>query len=821
MKKLLFGSAIATAVFACAGIAQADTVKNWANGTIINAAMWGSKASPVAVTNDNDYILYSFSTDTAGASNPSSYPDSNLPFAGHSLTLNATLLFSNLGSNVAQFPGEGGVTVSHGVTLRHWNTSASAHWSTLTGTVLNVVKTMYVKGTKQAGGVLHWNWWIPLVGDANTSVEVGARYHATYQGTTDLCLYGDCSQYLGKLAVKGNNSTCGFGAAFGGDVTVESTTAGAGHAALLAGDVSVKSMTFAAGDTTLRVVGSGVKSVRTLALVDGMTIVYESTGSGDDLVGGGYIKVSDSLTLASGSSVVLKVEKKAMELATWAACTNRVKLLEYAGADAASFVGAGKFTFEAQDTLSYKYYTFDPGAVTYYEDLDANGHFCVYAEVERPIVYQIMSDSSGGSHPGSALATGAGQYKWSDHRDQHAGAHYVVTNGMQLMVLSGTGSDRFVGDTLTVLSGASFTPCSDDPKTFYTTNLTLFAGALVKSYSTRPYVSITGCVVRLSGASSGYVDLRLMTDSGARDLYFANGICGNAGLRIIDYTDRTAALKTDHRCYLAAPSPDYYGFIEVTPRYVEQDQANSLSQAFLTIADAAALGGKTKQSTVQDRLAVYGNQGLEITGDTTFDDPLGRISFKTITHRNVPAKVLVAAGKTARINNSIKFYGRMRKLGAGTLAFGNRELAFVAEASRPEDDNVFFVEEGAFMPLTQEAVDGLAVVFTNNATLMLPYTSTYGLYNKTEKWHDKPLTVAAGSKITVRIVDPDDANWRPSVGVPYVVCTLPTGYEGVTESDFKAASVTGLKGEITSEETADGKQFKVTYQSAGLMLFMR
>lgn len=831
MRRLMFGSAVAL-VFAT-GVASAATYCNFKDGSVVEA-LWTNVADSASVqvkpTAGNDYLLYKME---GNGGNPNSYPNTaNTTFTGDSLTIKSTttLAFSNLGANWANFEGPRGLITESGATLRHWSaTKNNTDTSTMTGTVLTVNGNLYVRATKEFPYVMHWDWCLPIEGNASAKMNVGGLY-STNRGTLDLRLCGDCSKFLGELKVDANKSSCTFNTPFGGSSIAVATPAGIAFAGTAS---SICRITFTgtdAGENTFLRVGAakGLTVNGNLAMVGG-SIYFDPVGSMDTLAMPRPLVVTGAFT--STAPLTLVVEKKAMSMATWHFTSNRIELIRAPRASAAGL--EGKFSAIVANDNCSSYYDFDPGTITVETETD-DTYFRVFGVVERPVVYQLETDSSSTNsvtkHAGSSLETGLGQYKWSDHRDQHAGAHYVVPGGKQLLVATGdNGSDTFLGDSLTVLRGGTLAVSG----TFLVTNLTLRSGVTVASWG-MPSV-ITGCVVRTEQADAekaSLITVRLNSNP-TRNLHFANGLSGNVNMDIVDWTSTDQA-KAPHYFYIDAPCPNYLGrCTTITPKLNQQVEANC-REAVLSIKSADALGRPLNTSSyIEDTLVLSANQTLQVTEDTVFSNSTRQISVKMSDYGYSsslgwypPAKFDVVAGKTAVFRQPIKFYGQLSKTGGGTLAL-NGNVRTVGENYRHYGDNVLTVTEGAIKPLAMNCVTGLSVAFAASGVLALDVNPTddnvgrYGLYCMPTRWVEEgqqPLVAPTDGKINVRFDVASGAAMPQTATV--AVCTVPAT-SSVTEASF-VSRTPGRVVTFTSATNDDGTRTISAYlEPAGLMLFMR
>jgi hypothetical protein len=142
----------------------------------------------------------------------------------------------------------------------------------------------------------------------------------------------------------------------------------------------------------------------------------------------------------------------------------------------------------------------------------------------------------------------------------------------------------------------------------------------------------------------------------------------------------------------------------------------------LWVADQRNLGGAIPgaNAPVFDALTVTDRQILRTKCDVTFDEPTRGIY--------VPfgARFRVDENQTLTIKQQLTYAGKIEKIGVGTLALGGtaRFTADVLETPYAnntflEGTNVLDVCEGAIKPLSAAAFAGVAVVMSNNTSIVL------------------------------------------------------------------------------------------------------
>jgi autotransporter-associated beta strand protein len=168
---------------------------------------------------------------------------------------------------------------------------------------------------------------------------------------------------------------------------------------------------------------------------------------------------------------------------------------------------------------------------------------------------------------------------------------------------------------------------------------------------------------------------------------------------------------------------------------------------------------------------------------------------------------------TLTILRPLNVNGNLVKEGAGTLALGGT-LTFNGEtqsATPTAGQNLLTVRGGAIMPLATNAFDGLAITFTNNASIKLDATTAdadllgYGIVNVKET--TAPIALAANqASIPVTVTPPEGNLSRFSVAI----CTIGSASAAnLPETTFSVANVSHYRcRRVVKRTNADGT---VTY----------
>lgn len=176
----------------------------------------------------------------------------------------------------------------------------------------------------------------------------------------------------------------------------------------------------------------------------------------------------------------------------------------------------------------------------------------------------------------------------------------------------------------------------------------------------------------------------------------------------------------------------------------------------LFVYDERNLGGR-RDTFAYDALYLEHYSDLFPLNDVTFTDDWNRgIAIGDI------GRMHVMNGLTLTILRPLNVNGHLVKEGAGTLALGGT-LTFGGEAQADVPTsgmNLLTVKGGSIKPLAAHAFDGLAITFTNNASIKLDATTSdadllnYGIIDVKET--AAPITLAANqTTIPVTVTPPD------------------------------------------------------------------
>jgi len=231
-------------------------------------------------------------------------------------------------------------------------------------------------------------------------------------------------------------------------------------------------------------------------------------------------------------------------------------------------------------------------------------------------------------------------------------------------------------------------------------------------------------------------------------LRFESEVFGGGDFSLESWRDTRTASTTQVGTYeFTALNTNFTGKIAVTMPYSTSNSdgvlvPNWTQKQRLFVSDERNLGGK-RGAFAYDALLLEHYSDLVPLCDVTFTDGWNRgIAIGDV------GRMRVNDGLTLAILRPLNVNGRLVKEGAGTLALGGT-LTFggAAQSATPTSGSNFLdVTDGYLKPLSVEAVDGLAITFTNSAALLLDATTAdadllrYGLRNVKEA--TAPITLA-------------------------------------------------------------------------------
>lgn len=717
--------------------------------------------------------------------------------------------------NTIEFPRDG-LELGSGALLRHRVVNTSEGNTVYNGSQI-VVNTdggegnaVQIGGLKNPGGIANVIFNAPLVGAANQCVKV-YKNDNSHLGMVRLRLNGDASRFYGTIWTEGSVSNkIAFGdTVFNGSAQLRDTTSSFESYATNSAFAKEVVATTAAGGNSFVIHKGGTLTMDTLEWRGG-TFDYRSTAAtkGRPTVPGSLVITNNFTMTADPITIKLRGEGMLYGAPTVDGFTNAVKLVDYSGPNANAMSlddFRSHFNVEIDETstgdIPYR------AGETQVHFAKRDDHLIIYAQIGRTyddIIFQTVTDSSGSG--GSALAEGVGRLRWSDQQDQHAGGNYFTPKGFQLMVGSAASptAPLFKGETLTLLSGSKLAHCGG---TFTATNMTIQAGTQFVCYGGMGQ-GFYGNVAFTTVEGKDTFDM-----TGNKDLYFFDGISGNANIAFYKTEASTEGKNNGGMLVIRGSSKDYTGTITLMS-----------TQATLCVDNGLALGGPLP-AVKYDALTLTLGQKLRVTASTTFDEQTRGLYIKMGSLRTT-CELDVDAGQTVYFNQPLTLDGWLAQEYEGTLIFGGPNQVRVL------GDNVFVMRQGTLRAATTNALDGVRTQFGATAKLQIKAdnaaTKDYGFYNCRELGYPIETKSTGQTQVNVEIIADDDYDFESGHNNIVPICTVDSAKAtAIVPSFFKVTLNHPTKDSfaISVGQRDNGNGTKTVYadihKPRGLMLFMR
>ena len=445
------------------------------------------------------------------------------------------------------------------------------------------------------------------------------------------------------------------------------------------------------------------------------------------------------------------------------------------GADALS---ADDFTDETPKTFGLPKTSFEVAT-------DGAGVQHVYLNV-RPVVVSVDVFTLSETLNGKAAL-------WSNTAEAQTGFDYLITNQV-----NNIGNEDFAGDSLTVCNnGDRFYVREVSDKI---TKATLYAPMQIQQGRSSRNMTLAGDI-RIEGdfGDTSYIALKNIYD----DVYLALSatLSGEGPLKVTG--SKTADYRTGNTIdlRLLGDNSAYKGRIYVTNDGASPDEYTSTQFSF---DSAAALGGA---------LDTFKYDSLKLDNYSTLR-PTTSIDFST-ENRGIygsgPFGFVVTNGITFKVGVPIRMDDIMFKHGEGDLILGG-EISFGAGSTK-----TCYVREGGIGALSDAAVAGLDVVFSNGTKIVVSPDATLenGFTGMTFEPADATVSVVVLSDFT-----------PPTNGEAFTVAiaTVPTS-AGDLSGRFALESVRGYTGNIVTESvTVDDvpcTRYSAKYSHNGMIIIFR
>lgn len=748
--------------------------------------VWEDHLQPTA---ENDYLVTN-SVATGGILTDREDGVKLLTFPGNSLTVSqgAWLLVQSVhyGSTWLDFPG--GLEFDGKTVFRYWGTASENRTVSITGQHLKLSNTdsgevnlQFQSTAKSSGVTTTFAIYAPLVGSGQF-IRL-TKYSSTYQGCVALDLHGDCSQYTGTIYVNSRNhgvSICGQN--FSGRIVMP---ASGGFLKVYGGDTTVGTVYATVAEQYLTIDGVKLTVPTRFTLKDQDTITF--SGSPLDGIYGGFLDITASTVAVPGALKVratadmffadnaetgitlIRVPKSKLSL------KNVNLTCELLPSSRAPGLYRPDVTFEVTEDDTYSYLT-----------ARADKRLVELYPSDLPVVYHLSTDNS--ANGGSSLA-GNRPDKWSDEKDPHGEASYLIYAGQQLMTHGNCtvfpGNVLRFQDYATTKSVPQLALCSSP---FYVTNLVVESGLLVNSYTGAAVLQGNLFFPKWSGTDDGIC--KVFLNSG--EIRFESTIRGDSDLKVT--TKNADTTPANHDVFsLTGDNRAFMGGILVTCTNPDWETFGG-SIVTLKTQDEKSLGG-AMASFRADGLKLERGSALVLTDNADFAEPTRGF---TVSERGV---VSVAEGKRAVFRQPCTWNGRLIKNNAGVLALGGDVKFTLERLEQPtEGSNLLDITDGWLAAASKTGCDGLKVLFVGtDVGIRLASGATgdvrdYGLYNVKETV--APFDIAAPS--TAILVQVDGPKLERDVDLAVVT---------VATSDLAEA----VKGKLRFRKTDESRGFRCAF----------
>ena len=168
-------------------------------------------------------------------------------------------------------------------------------------------------------------------------------------------------------------------------------------------------------------------------------------------------------------------------------------------------------------------------------------------------------------------------------------------------------------------------------------------------------------------------------------------------------------------------------------------------QVTMVLADARNWGGKCTDTNTFDAIKFTKFPSVHITNNVEFAEPTRGM----YVHQGVQFDI--DNGKTMKLSNTVTYEGSIRKIGLGTLDLAGESRFFdgKAETAPAATSNVIHVANGALKISSDNAANGLSLIFDEGTKLVIPSNSNSGYYNV--KWNNPLAVYTQNGKLPVEI----------------------------------------------------------------------
>ena len=361
-------------------------------------------------------------------------------------------------------------------------------------------------------------------------------------------------------------------------------------------------------------------------------------------------------------------------------------------------------------------------------------------------VTMVTTDNGSTTH----ALTEAGSNHWSNAQRVQAGYDYYVPSGKLLgLWRADVGYDyTFPGDSLTLAGEMSI---NGEPNRLVVQKFRIFPPVTISMYNGSNFSFDSPnpiSIVSRSGAGTEELTIHSYGSNSGDSFHLGTSVDAEIeGNGVLAMRWRGKDVSFGHLAFNGLNTNFIGKVIAYCNRSSDSYYPFGAKFGTLWVADQRNFGGAIPgaNAPVFNALTVTDRQVLRTKCDVTFDEPTRGIY--------VPfgARFRVDAGQTLTIRQQLTYAGKIEKIGVGTLALGGtaRFTANVLETPYAnntflEGTNVLAVCEGALKPLSAAAFAGVALVMSNNTSIVLdpspsdPAVAQFGI-----------KATAAGSSVSV------------------------------------------------------------------------
>lgn len=588
-----------------------------------------------------------------------------------------------------------------------------------------------------------------FIGDSDTGIWFHSRLDSGNQSQTHLkcAFFGDSfSAFNGTLTF----AKYGFG-------TTKSQSSNDGYQITFSPDAGAfpGTLDLYPGANVMPVAATSDFTVANMVLRDGPHTLGVMLST--DRTTSSCVRVTSTLTWPSSFSQPVVVRIVDEPYPTSLGITNAAQCLVVFQAPAGTTLNSGDFVLEARDETI-------PHLPTY--ALEVSGNTVSLVRQSGSVVVQTVNENSGNVNAFTGQAA-----HWSNNAIPKSGNDYLV-KGYHMRTDTSAGTRKFNGDSLSLSSGATLNVrCGGvnvgDLRVFGTATVNNL-GNTGSGESFAPDVSNVFALqgsVKMTGDPSTQNFKILAFAKKAWNI--SAEISGNGLLYC--YAEPQNNVTPSGRFGLFGLNTNFSGRISVDCSSPTKS-GDRFSRIYIN--DARNLGGPCAAWTY-NALAIGNYSELHPLATLTLDEPTRGIAMG-----GANAAFVVSEDVVFTCKERITYNGVMVKKGAGELALGGQRPYFGADGTTTPtaNKNVLDIREGVLRPVSAAAFQGLAVVITNGATLVMdvPVSNTdgdIGQYGMLNTACDAPFTVPE-SGMTVQLRDPNGllAESTRSRRVP--ICTV-------------------------------------------------